>query len=414
MLRIEGKPPWRRAASERPILLLDLNGEAHRFAALPAPEDPRGMLRAAYSVPSDLVADQSKYWLEHADGAVTELPRPEPGAGRDQTGDAPASPAGAASGAAPADERAWPAMDRRSDLHAKLAEQSQELAQAQKTIAGLQRHAASPGPAPPSGDVDPDEPAGDHVALERQLEVLRTTRASLEKELDQSRDQLRVMTFERDELSRQAAAFDEVAVKARERAAKAEAQNEEMAATLRELEVWRGELERRLAATTSELGVSKAAREADERELKRLRETPAEAELRVAHPDRTVDSSQTLADQAAEIELLMAELSSLRAQQRDPRSPSPVSEATPARDPALEAERAEVARRAQQLLRSLQEAMGPAQALAELAGSAFGGTQPAPGPDSAAREHDLELISRAAEQAASEQAQRELRSVTGD
>ena len=94
----------------------------------------------------------------------------------------------------------------------------------------------------------------------------------LEHELDQARDQLRIMTFERDELSRQAAAFDGIAVKTRERAVRAEAEHQKSAAALRELETWRAELERRLAATTTELGATKAGREADARELDRLRE----------------------------------------------------------------------------------------------------------------------------------------------
>ena len=81
------------------------------------------------------------------------------------------------------------------------------------------------------------------------------------------------MTFERDEFSRQAAAFDGVAVKARERAVQAEAANEKATAALHELQIWRGELERRLAETTSELGAARAARETDERELMRLRAT---------------------------------------------------------------------------------------------------------------------------------------------
>ena len=109
--------------------------------------------------------------------------------------------------------------------------------------------------------------------FQREVDKLRGRQATLERELDKARDQLRIMTFERDELSRQAAAFDGVAVKARERAVLAEAANEKATAALHELQIWRGELERRLAETTSELGAARAARETDERELMRLRTT---------------------------------------------------------------------------------------------------------------------------------------------
>ena len=156
--------------------------------------------------------------------------------------------------------------------------------------------------------------------LEREVAELRERRVSLERELDHARDQLRIMTFERDELSRQATAFDGIAVKARERALAAEAENQRSAATLQELEVWRGELERRLAETTSELGSARAAREADERELSRLRGALAESERRGGPADRIINgtdgppgTSEMLAEQAAEIERLAAELASLRA-----------------------------------------------------------------------------------------------------
>jgi hypothetical protein len=134
--------------------------------------------------------------------------------------------------------------------------------------------------------------------------------------MDQTRDQLRLMTFERDELQRQASGFDEVAVKARERAAAAQAEYEKSQATLRDLEIWRGELERRLADVTTELGAMKAAREADERELVRLRAALTEAEKRQADQSQAgngAETSQTVAQQAAEIEQLSAEVALLRA-----------------------------------------------------------------------------------------------------
>jgi hypothetical protein len=210
------------------------------------------------------------------------------------------------------------------------------------------------------------------------------------------------MTFERDELSRQANAFDSVAVKARERASHAELSNEQLNATLQELQTWRGELERRLTRTTSELGVAKTAREADERELKRLRAALDEASARPAQVDRGEgetpggpigESSETLAAQASEIELLAAELASLRAGRDATASAGSPDPETTTRLARLEAEREEIARRAEQL-------------------AAF--ARAIPGSDAGGGGENVELISRSAEQSAREQAERELRAAASD
>ena len=165
------------------MLRVDNDQDSRRFAPLAAPGDPRGVLRAAYSVPLTLLRPETRFWLEHGDGSLTELPAPTPDAGR----------------------------------------------------AGSQPAAATAG---------------------------RPQRL-VEAEL----------------------------LEARERAARAEAENEQLAATLAELDIWRGELERRLTATTTELGSARAALEADGRELERLRaaldQAQAQLELRAA----TVDSS---------------------------------------------------------------------------------------------------------------------------
>ncbi|HZE05206.1 MAG TPA: hypothetical protein VE127_08285, partial [Solirubrobacteraceae bacterium] len=55
-------------------------------------------------------------------------------------------------------------------------------------------------------------------------------------------------------------------------------ENERLRATVDELEVWRGELERRLAATTTELGAAATRLRENEQELGRLREALAEAQ----------------------------------------------------------------------------------------------------------------------------------------
>jgi chromosome segregation ATPase len=105
-----------------------------------------------------------------------------------------------------------------------------------------------------------------------------SARAGIGEELEQLRDALRVMTFERDELTRQVSAHDSVAVKARERANQSEKAHGEARASLRELETWSEELERRLAEMTTELAATKQAFEEAEGERRRLDGALAESE----------------------------------------------------------------------------------------------------------------------------------------
>jgi hypothetical protein len=93
LLRLSGKAARSRVASQRPQLVLDSDGRRYRYAALPAPDDPRGTLQAAYSLPSALIGSESTFWLEHPDGSLTELPRPA--AGQSRAGDTTAPRDGA-------------------------------------------------------------------------------------------------------------------------------------------------------------------------------------------------------------------------------------------------------------------------------------------------------------------------------
>jgi hypothetical protein len=111
-----------------------------------------------------------------------------------------------------------------------------------------------------------------------------------ERERDELREQVRLMTLDREEADRQAVAFDGVAVKARERATEAEAEAHRAGARLSELEMWSTELERRLAEATTQLSHSKLIVESSESELRRLRgelaEAHAQSELDRAALDR--------------------------------------------------------------------------------------------------------------------------------
>ena len=150
LLRVNGRSWQPRPAPDwRPTLVADDGSGPQRFAALPSPPDAEGVLRAAYSVPAELVTAEARYWLELQDSEIVELGAPVPGTPRRG-----GAPAGAPTAAEPSDQLA--------SLSAALAE-------------------------------------------------------------------------------------------ARERATRLQAENETLSATLAELEIWRGELERRLADTTTEL-----------------------------------------------------------------------------------------------------------------------------------------------------------------
>ncbi|MGI9183918.1 MAG: hypothetical protein ACR2GZ_02980 [Solirubrobacteraceae bacterium] len=336
------------------------------------------MLRAAYAVPTALVQSGAPCWLEFGDGVRIELPVPVEGTARMGDGRIAEVPTStevpteqvqaykelteaddelaalrqriaelqrardddqrvAAASAAQVQTRLETAAQQTQALEARAqdAETQRQAALARAEAAESEAASAGVRMAALEGRAveleqkaqtqkarietlarDLAEVAPAREALEREVTKLRESQSSLKHELDQSRDRLRMMTFERDELSRQAAAFDAVAVKARERAGQAETANEKTAGTLRELQTWRGELERRLAETTSELGAARAARETDERELQRLRATLGEhGRLGSIAPEGTNggEHSETVAAQAEEIEHLAAELAALRA-----------------------------------------------------------------------------------------------------
>jgi DNA repair exonuclease SbcCD ATPase subunit len=477
LLRVSGKPRRRHGALQRPTLLADDGLHVQRFAAIPSPPDPRGVLRAAYSVPTELMKRDSVFSLELSDGWVIALPAPTPGAGRLIPGPSSRQEADSAEAAAAhlgrdakaepkphtAHERRSATIDQLAELSSALAEAEQaggeheagrtaaeaelqlsrqELGAVERRLAELkaeageaaQRLSAAQAQATEAGELaalataDADaraltahdlseslerrnveldkslhelqegvdslerDLAGAVAArgeLEGELAALRNTRARSERELEQAHDAVRMMTFERDELSRQVAAFDGVAVKARERATQADAANERSTAALEELQTWRAELERRLTATTTELGAAKTARQEDEHELKRLGGELAEAEAKfelaraqieilngklAAHgtPDGAPDASPPpVTDQSAELERMAAELqrtaAELAALRATPAAPPPTAAAQTDRElldrvQMLESEREEIARRAVQLAALL----APVERLGEL------------------------------------------------
>ena len=324
LLRVCGQAPPDHAPGPRPVLVIESAAGEARFHPLRAPDDLRGVIRAAYAVPTSLVSGSAGWWLESVGGGRVELPVPVQGAGRrrdeelfaDQPAESmprgasqPGSVDGEGSEAGPASPAVSPAIEARgpgaalreaeaeirslaqtvtelerardddrrvaaaaiaqADTRAQSAEERETAAIARAEAAEQEAQLAQSRAAALETDLAAQAPARE--SLREEISGLRSRRQRLEREMDQARDQLRIMTVERDELERQARAFDEVAIKTRERAAAAEAANERTTAALDELQVWRAELERRLAETTTELGALRARRAADERELERLR-----------------------------------------------------------------------------------------------------------------------------------------------
>lgn len=352
LLRLSGRGRRGRAPGHRPVLVIADGLKEHRFSPLPAPPDHNRNLRAAYAVSAGLVRHARSYWLEHDNGKRTNLPVPTAGVGRMTADLVPAEIDADLPDTYEETRRLEQRIRELEEVHARelrdaarrTAEAEQRVVRAEEQAAAAERRERSMADqlARARGETDAAttraaeaeqtaqslrtqlaaaqrevfQAAAAREPLERELAELRAANRTLEREFEQARANLRVLTSERDELSRQATAFDEIAVKTRERATRAESEQRKSAELLQELETWRGELERRLAATTTELGVVKAARDAHERELERLRGETAGAGGRVpgldrAGPDR--ESSETLAAQAAEIERLAAEVASLRA-----------------------------------------------------------------------------------------------------
>jgi hypothetical protein len=222
LLRVSGKPPRRRStAGPRPVLVANDGTTIRRFAAIPAPADDRGVLRAAYSVSSDLLAPGNTFSLELTDGSVVALPAPQPGVSRLLPDPGVGSPSEPPDTPEPPDGT----DERRSGLVSKLTELSARLA-----------------------------------------------------ESEQARDELHQSVAPMSEASER---VEHEVVEARERAARAETEAKQSAAALAELETWRGELERRLTETIDELSETKIARAGDEGELLRLSGELAGAEAKV-------------------------------------------------------------------------------------------------------------------------------------
>jgi chromosome segregation ATPase len=165
---------------------------------------------------------------------------------------------------------------RRADTAAReLAGERDRLRSLEDRMIGLQSEAQENRDRAGTAERERDEAEAARRQAEAALEPLMEARTRAEKELIELQDQVHKMGMERDELGRQAQAYDGVAVKARERAAEAEGDLQRTKARLDELEVWSAELERRLAEATTELSEVRSAAQADAAELRHLRSRDA-------------------------------------------------------------------------------------------------------------------------------------------
>ncbi|MGO9957870.1 MAG: hypothetical protein ACLP50_18190 [Solirubrobacteraceae bacterium] len=410
LLRVAGKTSRRRAGTDRrPVLVADDGQTVHRFTALSSPPDGRGILRAAYSVPPSTVTPDTVFSLELEDGGVIALPTPTPAAVRvavPLTQPAPNSPAAAQVPQQPradGDGRHPRSVENRSEDAAVRAaserpdgrdqpagaETGAQSASGREHVLALEEQVSALRAEVDRARAELATRTVGGEDLRDEIETLTAAREQDRRALELAQDALRSMTMERNEVSRQADAFDAVATKARERAAQAEALSADSTASLEELETWREELERRLAATTTELDVVKNVRSEAASEQRRLRgelaETEAGLELEQAKTAGLEQELETLQNEYrdaearhnAETERITAELEQVRAerdgatQAADAAADIRIRAADAERDAIadhagrLESERDDIARRAERLAALL----ASADRLGEIAGA---------------------------------------------
>lgn len=142
LLRVSGKPARRHGRSgPRPVLVADDGHGLSRFVAIPAPVDERGVLRAAYSVPSELIEPTTTFSLELSGGGLLTLPSPSSGAVRilPEPDAKPASEVDDDVERAPGgDERRWALASKLTELSARVADAEADAHRAATALAELE------------------------------------------------------------------------------------------------------------------------------------------------------------------------------------------------------------------------------------------------------------------------------------
>jgi hypothetical protein len=273
LLRVTGKPSKHKANSmPRPTLLADDGQVVLRFAALPSPPDERGVLRAAYSVPESVITSETVFSLELKNGHAVSLPAPTVGAAK-------VDPEEITVAAAPDHEGD---AGRRREVD-KLAELSSALAEAERAAIAHSVGRADAERAAErlraeadalaarvaeleaaAGRVSHAEPSGAMTEMAERIEELEALRAHADARLAQVQREAGERVAD---VLRQS---EERVASAQARVEQAEAQIAKSAAAFAELDTWRGELERRMADTTTELAAARARILEDEQTIERL------------------------------------------------------------------------------------------------------------------------------------------------
>jgi hypothetical protein len=308
LLRVTGKPSKHKANSmPRPTLLADDGQVVLRFAALPSPPDERGVLRAAYSVPESVITAETVFSLELKNGHAVSLPAPTAGAAK-------VDPEETAVASEPDREEAG----RMREVD-KLAELSSALAEAERAaIAHSVARADAEGAAErlraeadalagrvaeleatagrvaeleaAATRVTQPEPSGAMAEMAERIEELEALRAHADARLAQVQREAGERVAE---VLRQS---EERVASAQERLEQAEAQITKSAAAFEELDTWRGELERRMAETTTELAAARTRILEDEETIERL--TGELPQARTQAPDPPAAAPPTAAELA--------------------------------------------------------------------------------------------------------------------
>lgn len=237
LLRVAARSPSRASVdAPRPTLIADDGRSVVRFAAIPAPADGDGIVRAAYPVGAEVVTPETVFSLELADGFALALPDPTPGAARlRRTGADGAPPVAPTPG------------ERREALPAKLTALSAELGRARARILRLHLGAAQT-----RGEL---QAVRDLVGLSP-APATEPDRADLEQRLTEATSRAETAVLE-------LAGERDRAQDLEERATAAEAERQRARSRLAELETWSGELERRLSETTTQLAEAHTQLELD-------------------------------------------------------------------------------------------------------------------------------------------------------
>lgn len=143
LLRVAGRVlPGSAQPATRPALVAEHPGGLDRFEPLPAPPDPPGVMRAAFSVPAPLIVPEAAFRLELADGSLIELPAPAPGAARPATAaDEPMRDLAAENerlSSTLAELEIW-----RGELERRLTETTDQLAEARARLTAAELEALS-------------------------------------------------------------------------------------------------------------------------------------------------------------------------------------------------------------------------------------------------------------------------------